>query len=335
MASSDVAENPETTPSIARSRGREEWVDVARVLSILLVIQSHVYLHVDLLNMQTHLAAGAVAVFFILAGYFARYRSFSLYFKRILALACFYLFWSIYALMVETHGKLPDFVASALYVLQGQAGAMWFLKYLLLGLISLPALVYLSGRVKIGIACLLYAWGCWETSIANLPHVCMNLSLAMALFLFGNCAGCLPVSKIAEILFMRCWRVPEWICVVLGALVLVYFFGASVFECACPPQQISVLVLTWAVLVVSRGTGMYLPRVSSYIAKGGAAVIFIFGMHMPTLRMYTSAHLHFTGSFPAPLTDCLIIALLVIGCVCVYRKSIGRNKVVDAFLFGR
>ena len=335
MPSPDVAGNPETVPSVTRSQGREEWVDVARVLSILLVIQSHVYLQVDLLNKQTDLAAGAVAVFFILAGYFARYRSFSLHFKRLLALACFYLFWSIYALLVETHGKLPDFVTCAICVLKGQVGTMWFLKYLLLGLIALPALVYLSCRVKIGIACLLYAWGCWETSIADLPHVCMNLSLAMSLFLFGNCAGCLPVSRISDILFMRCWRVPLWNCTVLGVSVLVYFFGAAVYEYACPPQQLSVLVLIWAVLAVSRGIGVYLPRVSSYIAKGGAAVIFIFGMHMPTLRMYTSAHLRFTGSFPAPLTDCLIIALLVIGCVCVYRKSIGRNKVVDAFLFGR
>ena len=163
----------------------------------------------------------------------------------------------------------------------------------------------------------------------------MSFPMALSLFLAGNCASHVRLPDVVRGLFLQKAGLPLWFSVALGGGILLSLYIVAVLDAAYLPEQVAVLIIIWSVLAVAQGIGEYLPRVNDVLAWGGASVIFAYGVHMPTFRMYTSTWLRILNQFPPPWMDCLVIFLMLVGCGYVYRRFVGRNRVVDAFIFGR
>ncbi|MBR6576584.1 MAG: acyltransferase family protein, partial [Akkermansia sp.] len=153
---------------------RVAWVDAARVIAMFAVMQSHAYIVKDALHSQQHLGAGAVGLFFLLAGYFAHFKGWAGYCRRIVALVCFYVFYALYALFVAKHGAIFDWRVIFAQLLHPSGSPLWFIQYLLLATIALPVLDKMNGWVSAIVAVILQVWGCCDICTRDYTHVCMS-----------------------------------------------------------------------------------------------------------------------------------------------------------------
>lgn len=314
---------------------RVAWVDAARVIAMFAVMQNHAYIVKDALHSQQHLAAGAVGLFFLLAGYFAHFKGWTGYCRRIVALVCFYVFYALYALFVVKHGAIFDWRVIFAQLLHPSGSPLWFIQYLLLATLALPVLDKMNGWVSAIVAVILQVWGCCDICTRDYTHVCMSLPFAMSLYMFGNCVRNVNLERLISVAMLRPVGIPPYVPFIVGIIGVALIYAHAVLNCSFLLQPVSVWIFSWSVFAICRGCQEYMPRMTTRLAMAGGAVVFVYGMHMPTLRIYTSAVLRLTGAMPAPWLDCVIILAMMLGCSWLYYKLVGRSKWLDAFMFAK
>lgn len=308
---------------------RVYWIDSARVIAILLVAMAHspfgfLFNH--------NLEAGAVALFFLLSGYFTKKKSLQDTLKRALSLCAFYVCWSFFGLIVSCHG-FHFTLSTVLRVLtHGNVNAMWFILYLLyftlIGFIFTRLPFYLRSIITIG----LLIGGTWSCMEHPPLHPSANFSLALALFCMGQLASKMTPSTCGNLLFgkgsKRAQRCAPFI--VLSAILT-----ASAFHFTLIPAWILIFPAMWAILGSAYSLDQFAPRFSKTLAAVGVSVVFIYGFHSSTLRVLVSAYLHTFGTLPSYFVSALFIFALIAGGFAVYRLLIGKSRILDAFLFAR
>ena len=189
---------------------------------------------------------------------------------------------------------------------------LWFIQYLLLATVALPILHRSDGRLSAFVALILHVWGCCDVCTTDYTHVCMSLPFAMSLYMFGNSVRNINLERLVDVALLRSAGIPLYVSLVVGIIGVTIIYVHAVLDCCFLLQPVSVWFFSWSVFAICRGVHEYMPRLTARLAIAGGAVVFVYGLHWPTLRMYTSAVLRFTGAMPAPWLDCAMIVFMML-----------------------
>ena len=316
------------TTTLPLSKSRISWVDGARVIAILLVLQNHTTCSY-ILNQDS--VAGAVAVFFLMSGYFTKSNTLLDSIKRVCRLIPFYVLWCLYSFVIENHGFDFDYGSFFHAILHRGCGAMWFILFLIyftfIGYVA-NKLPYLLRGIAIAI---LFAYGTWKYSMGGYAHPCMNFSFALSIFLLGQLGNIYSLQKWQSILFPS----NNATCILLPSLSFASILIMSALDITLIPSCLLLLLSMWSILCLSYAIVQQFPQTKTSMAQMGEAVVFIYAFHMPTLRAMTSFHLQLTDTMPHCVTSLFFIVILFFLGVFTFHFLKGRQRILDALLFAR
>ncbi len=307
---------------------RVAWIDTARVLAILLVMQAHTTF-CFLFNHYSE--GGAVATFFLISGYFATNSKISAIFMRLGRLIPFYILWSLYGFVVANHGFHFSIPELANVLLHGSCAGMWFILYLMYCTVA-GAIALRLPRVLRWLVCLgLFAWGIGQWYAQSFIHPCMNCPIALAVYLLGQLGNSISLSHWRNRLFPHhsTWLRFTPTYVLCGILVL------SAYDVSAIPAWLLIFVSAWAILGTAIAIHSTFTATGQKLAFIGKAVVFIYAIHMPTLRMMTSAYLRFCGELPPYAVSAAFIFFVTAGALAVYALVRGKSRIADVLLFAR
>lgn len=309
-------------------QGRISWIDSARVIAILLVMQSHTTCS-SLFNCDA--VGGAVAIFFLISGFFSKGNTLRATLSRTGKLIPFYLLWSLYGFLIMHHKHTYDWSSFLHALLHGHCVAMWFIYYLLcFSLIS-----YITHRLPnilrgILIAAL-FALGAWRYSNGSGIHPCMDFCLGLSVFLLGQWANKASLHTWSSTLFPS----NAMLCFILSALILACILTLSTLHITIIPSWLVIFPHMWSILGLTYAIDTLFPLAGKKLAGMGAAVVFIYAFHAPTLRIMISIHIRLLDTMPYHITSLAFVAILFALGVFVYRVIKGKHRIIDMLLFAR
>lgn len=307
---------------------RVDWIDVARLLAILLVMQAH---STFCMFFNHDSEAGAVAFFFLTSGYFTKRKGISAVLKRLFSLIPFYIIWSLYGAIVENHGFNFSVAEFGRDLIQGSNSSMWFILYLIYFTLVGAVLAWLPKWISTILFFTTFSIGVYQYLCAPTIHPCLNIYLALSVFILGQMSNSTP----PEVWKIRLFHHPRKISQYIPPLVLGGILLMSATDYKIIPSWILIFPAMWAILGTAYGICLKFPHVGQYLAGYGTAVVFTYAVHMPTLRMFTSAYIRVFGSFPPLMISAFFIVLIVIICTLLFRLLHGRVKIIDTIFFAR
>lgn len=313
---------------------RVGWVDSARVLAMFFVMYSHVVSY-GLHFKQFHMAGGSVAVFFLLAGYFSRYKSFDHYLKRLMSLVAFYVFYCYITLFVFELDYIEGWESFLWYLKTPKGTVMWFMYDLIFASLFIPVLGKMPVWLKGIMAIILLVYGMNQFRPFNTLHISVNFYFAMGLFVAGNSFAHKSLDGISRTMTGHRFGVPTWIPFVLGWFILSTVCAISITNWVGVPAGLGVWLVVWGMFAVAHGMERFWPRIHSLLAVAGPSVIFMYGAHFIVFRVYHGVAFHYFDNANCPLLDYALILVTMRMCYLIYRRLVGRNKVLDACLFAR
>lgn len=285
---------------------RARWVDCARTLAMFCIVWLHANAAPAGLG---HAVGGAIALFFLLAGYFLPGQA-----GKVLArtgrLALAWLLWSLLSLGLMAVAA-PDFEFSWQRSIGWGVAAyntpLWFLKTLVVyqlvaaGLLALRLLPRHGWVLVVGLMLCSYT-----TAPAQYAAVCFDY---FWIFLLGFALKAIPLERISA------WVERNIPALFLTALVCLCqpFVLACVAQWAELPWRhcsLPVGALAWALLMLLGGVACarYLPRGAAALAFCGRWMLFIYAAHSFLLApLYGGYNPHFLWNIWVPL---LVIPLL-------------------------
>lgn len=176
----------------AGQRRRAAWVDAARVLGIFFICQ----VHSAAAPGNLMVSAGALCMFFVLAGYFNAGKAFGVALRRSLLFIAGYSFWSILGNGLS-HDGVDFSLGSMAHSLVYAPFPMWFIKYLivLLPLGSLLSRMPQWGKAVLAVGLLVCTYSV-EPVLETVPLTYERMesatnfpSYALFLYLCATCCG--------------------------------------------------------------------------------------------------------------------------------------------------
>lgn len=333
-----VADAKEEMAGVNRGarKTRVAWVDFARVLGIFLVCN----VHSTAAPGNVFLSQAAVAMFFLIFGYFNSGAGVGKVLKRMLLLAAAYSFWSVLCGVLSHEGVALAPGAMWRSVVYAPF-PMWFIKYTILLLPLGFFLTRLPTWAKLllaaGLLCATYTLEpvceyvllTWER-----PGVVQYPTYVVFLYMLGDLLRRFPLERLPGVLFpgmRRCPRASMAATWTVFAALAAAVYVLPVF----PQREMLYLVGIWLLLACAYTAELVMPRVAGIVAGAGASVILVYLCNPLYLKVCASAHLHVFGSLPHPLLSVVLCVLLVCGCAVFYNALVGKNRVLDAILFGR
>lgn len=309
-------------------QGRIGWIDIARVIAILLVMQSHTTCSY-LFNCDA--VGGAVAMFFLISGFFTKNNTLRTTFARIGKLLPFYILWSLYAFLVLHHKHAYDWSFFLHALLHGHCAAMWFIHFLLcfslIGYITHRLPNVLRGILIVA----LFALGTWRYSNGSGIHPCMDFCLGLSIFLLGQWANKISLSNWQSILFPSNVKA----CAIISVLIVACILTLSAFHITVIPSWLVIFPYMWSLLALAYAIDKQFPLTGKKLAGMGAAVVFIYAIHSPTLRIMISIHKQLLDTMPYHITSLFFVAILFTLGIFVYRVIKGKHRIIDMLLFAR
>lgn len=321
----------------AGQRRRAAWVDAARVLGIFFICQVHSAAAPG--NLVA--SAGALCMFFVLAGYFNAGKELKASLLRSLLFIAAYSFWSIMENGLSREGV--DFsIGSMAHSLVYAPFSMWFIKYLAV-LLPLGSLISrLPQWVKLVLAAVLLACTYTvEPVLETVPLTCERMvsvnnypSYVLFLYLCGDVLRVVSLPELPGRLFPVLWRHRR--CAMLcSGLMLAAMVAAS--HCTTVNFQEPVLLLgvAWLLLFFSHSLSGNFPRLTACAAAVGPAVFLVYMSNALVIRVFTSAYIRCFGDYPGATLCNLFCVGFIIACAVAYRLMAGRSRILDAVLFAR
>ena len=322
--------------ALQHSTARIQWIDFSRVLAMYFVVQAHSYMNSDVLHQHPHLTSGAVALFFIISGYFSRFQSLKKTGTRLLAFVLFYLTWGTFTFAVSKHGKLTSFTEWWEYIPYTYGSTMWFIRYLIIATVLIPIFAKFPQLLKWLSAVLLFAIGTYQTLSVEEALICLNPYIALSLFFIGNSLNAFSIPQIEDIFFLKRFSVPTTAIFAFAFSYLLMLYLLGIFDINFKiPYQINIFMTCWAIAALGYSLEALAPGFTGRVASAGPAMVFVLGHHMPMLRMFTSAHIRLIGGYPPYWLTFPFIIALMLGSILIYRRLVGRNSIVDKMLFAR
>ena len=325
------------TAGQAKLRRRAAWVDAARALGIFFICQAHSAAAPG--NLVA--SAGALCMFFVLAGYFNAGKTLKASLRRSLLFIAAYSFWSILENGL-THNGVDFSIGSMVHSLAYAPFPMWFIKYLIV-LLPLGCLVSrLRYRVKLVLAAVLLVCAYTvEPVLETVPltyermeSACNFPSYVLFLYLCGDLLRAVPLPELPGRLFPVLWRHGRCAMLCSGVMVAAMVV-ASHHVTANLQDPVLLLGVAWLLLFFSHSLSSCLPRLAAYAAAAGPAVFLVYMCNALVTRVFTSAYIHCFGGYPCATLCNLFCAGLIIACTVAYRLLAGRSRILDAVLFAR
>lgn len=307
------------------------WVDVARVVSILLVGASHQYLGGNYFN--AYPAGAGVAVFFFLSGYFFPAGRFSKCIVRVGGLLICYCFWSTVYLFLKTHGRI-DSASQVLENLLYGGGVYWFIRALLVAFMVGAVVVHLRPVCRWAVLLVCLAMGVQADVRGAGSHVYTILPMGLFAFLGGVETQCVSIRQLGAAVL----PVPESRVRVVwgGALLLCIAMVVATYMGWRPaPRFLSTSLLAWGLLVVCAAGSRIFPRAAGIVAVAGPAAVLFYVLHHLVIISYTSAWVHMGGEFPPLWVDLGFLILFMSFCAFAMSKIRGKSRILDAVFFAR
>lgn len=316
---------------------RAAWVDAARVLGIFFICQ----VHSAAAPGNVVASAGALCMFFVLAGYFNAGKALKATLRRALLFIAAYSFWSILGNGL-THEGVDFSLGSMAHSLVYAPFPMWFIKYLIVllplgSLISrLPYLVKLVLAVVL-LACAYTVEPVLETvplTYERMESACNFPSYVLFLYLCGDLLRAVPLQELPGRLFPVLWRHGR--CAMLcSGLMLAAMVAASHRVTVNLQDPVLLLGVAWLLLFFSHSLSGCFPRLTAYAAAAGPAVFLVYVCNELVIRVFTSAYIHCFGGYPGAALCNLFCVGLIIACAVAFRLLAGRSRILDAILFAR
>lgn len=323
----------ETAPSHVPLSARCVWVDMARVLAMLFVVMVHQYLG-DLAH-NSFIATGSLCAFFFLSGYFQRKGTLAGSFKRAGIMFLCYYAWGFVNLLLSK--KLAGLNAEELVkLLYCGGGVYWFLRALCVGILCGAVFARLNDAYKL-ITLLALFFACVVSTTLDESHIFQRLELSTFVFCLGIYAQRVPLPLLGGELFSS----RRWVNITVSLVALAAFGAllANTFtaESILPhmPILLFAIAVAWVLFALSYAAEQYLPAFTHLIAKCGPAVVLVYVLHHPIIRVYTSAWCQFSGDMPPVWFDLAFICVLFPFCCYVTQRLRGKNRWTDIFLFAR
>lgn len=318
---------PENTPPETQQK-RVVWIDSARVIAILLVMQAHTTF-CSFFNHDSE--AGAVALFFLISGYFTKSSTFVGTLARMGKLIPFYVVWCLYGLIIIRHGFNFSLQALEYVLLHGSTGAMWFILYLL----YFTPIAYIFSKLpwvaKGGIEAGLFIYGTIQFSHGAAIHPCAEFCFALSIFLLGHMCSHISPTTLERTLFPR----NPIILALFPPLMLISILVYAHLHLSAIPSWLLLLPAMWSILGIAYGMEKFFPRIAVKLAAMGMSVVFIYAIHAPTQRVLISIYLRLTGTMPSHFISTVFILLVFAGGYFFYALMHGRAKLLDRLLFAR
>lgn len=314
---------------------RVSWIDVARVVSIFFVMQSHTMVR---FTGSAITAAVAVSIFFFLAGYFDTTADAGKRARRVGVFVAASVFW-VWVMHLYVPHTAPETMSLWRHFIM-DSGHLWFLEFLVVITVCNAVFLRLKLFYRLAVLLLLFAI---PTSLrvpfhANWNYPCLPMSYAMFLYFCGTTLAQYyrPAALPELLLFGKVW----WSrCV--AALVAAGIMG-GVFYAAVTPVPIvyySPLIYAagvWAVLCLAYVAEMCCPRAAAWVAAAGPATFLLYVSHpvvlslLCTLRSYT-----FAPWVGARASVWAFLVLLIPLSAVVYRILRSRSRVLRVLFFGQ
>jgi|GEM_PF-1936214 len=307
---------------------RVAWIDGARVVAILLVMQAHTPF-CTFFNHDSE--AGAVALFFLISGYFTKSTTFGGTLARMGKLIPFYVLWSLYGLIVIRHGFHFSWQECGVVLRHGKSGAMWFILYLLYFTPMAYIFSKLPGVAKGCIVAGLFICGAIQFSHGRAIHPCAELCFALSIFLLGNMCSHISPATLERTLFPR----NPFILAIFPPLVLIGILLYAYLHLSVIPSWLLLIPAMWSMLGLAYSIEQFFPHFGMKLATMGTAVVFIYAIHAPTLRVLFGMYLRLTGTMPPHFISALFILFVFAGGYFFYTLIQGRSKLLDRLLFAR
>ena len=321
----------------AGQKRRVAWVDAARVLGMFFICQ----VHSAAAPGNLIVSAGAICLFFVLAGYFNAGKAFGAALRRSLLFLWGYALWSILDSELSRNGV--DFsIGTMAHSLVYAPFPMWFIKYLivLLPLGSLLSRLPQWGKAVLAVGLLVCTYSV-EPVLETVPLTYERMesatnfpSYAMFLYLCGDMLRAVPLQELPRRLFPVLWRHARWALLCSGAMlaavvVAVHHVPASL------PDPMALVCIAWLLLFFPYALERICPRLTSLVAAAGPAVFLVYMCNALAIRMFTSAYIRFFGGYPSAALCNLFCVGIIVACAVAYRCLKGRSRVLDAVLFAR
>ena len=321
----------------AGQKRRAAWVDAARVLGIFFVCQAHSAAAPG--NLVA--SAGALSMFFVLAGYFNAGKALKSTLRRALLFIAAYSFWSILGNGL-THDGVDFSLGSMAHSLVYAPFPMWFIKYLIV-LLPLGSLISrLPYCVKLVLAAVLLACAYTvEPVLETVPLTYERMestnnfpSYVLFLYLCGDLLRAVPLRELPGRLFPVLWRHGR--CAMLcSGVMLAAMVVASHRVTVNLQDPVLLLGVAWLLLFFSHSLSSCFPRLTAYAAAAGPAVFLVYMCNALVIRVFTSAYIHCFGCYPCATLCNLFCVGLIIACAVAFRLLAGRSRILDAILFAR
>ena len=321
----------------AGQKRRVAWVDAARVLGIFLICQAHSAAAPGNLIVS----AGAICLFFVLAGYFNAGKTFGGALRRSLLFLWGYALWSILDSALSRNGV--DFsLGSMAHSLVYAPYPMWFIKYLIV-LLPLGSLISrLPQWVKAALAAgLLVCTYSVEPVLDTVPLTSERMeyatnfpSYALFLYLCGDMLRVVPLQELPRRLFPVLWRHARWALLCSGVMLAAVVVAAHHVP-ASLPDPMALVCMAWLLLLFPYALERICPRLTALVAAAGPAVFLVYMCNALVIRMFTSAYIQCFGGYPCAALCNLFCVGIIIACAVAFRCLKGRSRVLDAILFAR
>lgn len=338
----------QTVPGESKlSSERLAWVDVARLIAIFLVMQAHCILHC---RENATMQSCAVALFFLLAGFFDTKSDCMRRLKRVAIFSIACAFWLLVA-YVFNHAELPsaeEFVSLSFWC---SPGHLWFLEYLVIAILLNGVFLVLPDLARVVVIFLLVVI---STRIG--VHFCVNfrapyipLFYSLLMYFVGVCLA-MYAGKQNAVRFL--FGAKPWgqnLSFVLGLCIFVTYFIIANTKVAVPYNPLYYLCGCWAILAMAQGCCRLFPAFSAAIAKIGPATYLVYIIHPFLLRIllkpfwYVNRHGYLSSVLKTEYEEylymcvCSFVGLIVIIILsyAVYRKFLNRWHISNVLLFGK
>ena len=321
----------------AGQRRRVAWVDAARVLGIFFICQAHSAAAPGNLIVS----AGAICLFFMLAGYFNAGKMPGDALRRSLLFLWGYALWSILDSALSRNGV--DFsIGSMAHSLVYAPFPMWFIKYLivLLPLGSLLSRLPQWGKAVLAVGLLVCTYSV-EPVLETVPLTYERMqsatnfpSYALFLYLCGDMLRAVPLQELPRHLFPVLWRHARWALLCSGVMLAAVVVAAHHVP-ALSPGPMALVCMAWLLLFFPYALEQICPRLTAFVATAGPAVFLVYMCNALVIRMFTSAYIQCFGGYPSAVLFNLFCVGIIVACAVAYRCLKGRSRVLDAILFAR
>lgn len=303
--------------------GRLVWIDTARFLAMFSIALQHcgvVYVANDIVQ------CGAVALFFMLAGYFSSAKvTKRLDWKRFRLFVFPYLIWNIGSMLLYNPFMLwtgDGWAASLLdALLRPSDVSLWFLRDLMLYVLVAPLCKRCSPSALIVMIFVLFTSAYLIDSDARLfggihlaYDVCVPNWRGWGLFCLGMLCSRIPLSDLRIMFFGTSKMVP---CMAAVLLLTVVSFSAYANYVNAPDAVL--IAVGFGIMGLACAIEDICPPLAGWMAKFGPSIFLFYAAHAVIFRAWTSVHITLFGCFPAPILPWIAIPVLFVACDWCYR----------------